>query len=253
MKLSIVIPILNSHEIVRRQILYYEKMDIPDGVEILFIDDGSDPPITSETKLKNFFIYQTNDFRPWTIELARNFGIRKARGEYVLITDIDYVIPRKTILDALTLKEDKTSIRREFGVLDENGNLTQDLDVLRTWGLTEDRIKSKGVMMPPHPNNYVMKRSVFDLVGYYDENRVMKPYPIGADAEFKRRWDKFKDKGLVTVRDNALRPVIYMLPNGQYCGDVDYNPFGLFHTLTRKTEYNMELQRLRDRGLRRKG
>ena len=246
MKLSIIIAVLNSHEIVRRQILHFEKMDIPDSVEILFIDDGSIPPIASNTKLKNFFIYATNDFRPWTIELARNFGIKKARGEYILITDMDYIIPRETILDALTLQEDKSSIRREFGVLDENGNFTQDLNVLRQWGLTEDRIRSRGVRMTPHPNNFIMRRSVFDIVGYFDESRVNRPYPIGADAEFKRRWTQFHDKGLVTLRDNTLRPMIYMFPNGQYCGDVDYNPFGLFHTLTRKTEYNMELQRLRD-------
>jgi len=248
MKLSIVIAVLNSHEIVRRQILYYEKMDIPDGVEILFIDDGSNPPITSDTKLKNFFIYQTNDFRPWTIELARNFGIKRARGEYVLITDVDYIIPKETIESALTLKEDKSSIRREFGVLDENGNFTQDFDVLRSWGLTEDRIKKNGVKMTPHPNNFIMKKTVFDLIGFFDESRVNRPYPIGADAEFKRRWTIFHDKGLVTLRDNNLRPKIYMFPNGQYCGDVDYNPFGFFHTLTRKTEYNLELQKLRDRG-----
>src|SRR4030043_228401 len=101
MKLSIVIAVLNSHEIVRRQILHYEKMDMPDGVEILFIDDGSDPPIVSDTKLKNFTIYATNDFRPWTVELARNFGIKKAKGEYILITDMDYIIPRECILSAL--------------------------------------------------------------------------------------------------------------------------------------------------------
>jgi len=247
MRLSIVIAVLNSHEIVRRQILHYEKMDIPDGVEILFIDDGSDPPITSDTTLKNFFIYQTNDFRPWTVELARNFGIRKARGEYVLITDMDYIIPRETILSALDLKEDKSSIRRELGVLDENGNFTQDLNVLRAWGVEEARLRRKGAYLPPHPNNFVMKKSVFDLVGYFDESRVDRPYPIGADAEFKRRWTKFYMKGLVTLRDNSLRPVIYMFPNGQFCGDPDYNPFGLFHNLTRKSAYNMELQKLRDR------
>jgi glycosyltransferase involved in cell wall biosynthesis len=251
MRLSIIIAILNSHEIVRRLLLYYEKMAIPDGVEFLFIDDGSDPPLKFDTKLKNFTMYYTNDFRPWTIELARNFGIKKAQGEYVLITDIDYIIPLSCIESALSLKEDRSGIRREFGVLDENGNFTQDLDVLRQWGLTEQRIRERGTQMPPHPNNFIMRKTVFDKIGYFDESRVNRPYPIGADAEFKRRWTKYLLRGEVTQRDNELRPMIYMFPNGQYCGDVDYNPFGLFHTLTRKTEYNMELQRLRDQGKRR--
>lgn len=247
MRLSIVIAVLNSHEIVRRQILHYEKMNIPDGVEILFIDDGSDPPITSDTKLKNFFIYQTNDFRPWTVELARNFGIKKARGEYILITDMDYIIPLSCIESALDLKEDKSSIRRELGVLDENGDFTQDLNVLRAWGVEEERLKRKRAYLPPHPNNFIMKKSVFDKIGYFDESRVNNPYPIGADAEFKRRFTTYYMRGEVTLRDNAFRPVIYMFPNGQFCGDMDYNPFGFFHTLTRKTEKNIGLQALRDK------
>jgi hypothetical protein len=162
---------------------------------------------------------------------------------------MDYIIPLSCIESALELKEDKSSIRRQFGVLDENGNLTQDLDVLRAYGLSEVIIKRRGVRMSPHPNNFIMKKSVFDLVGFFDESRVNRPYPIGADAEFKRRWSKYHEKGLVTLRDNDLRPTIYMFPNGQFCGDVDYNPFGLFHTLSRKTERNMELQKLRNRGL----
>ena len=241
MKLSIVIAVLNSHEIVRRQILHFEKMNIPDGVEILFIDDGSYPAITSDTKLKNFAIYATKDYRPWTVELARNFGIKKAKGEYILITDMDYIIPLSCIESALDLKEDKSSIRREFGILDENGDFTQDMGVLKSWGLIKDSPK-----MSPHPNNFIMRKKTFDYIGYFDETRVDRPYPIGADAEFKRRFVKFHNKGLVTLRDNDIRPMIYMFPNGQYCGDVDADPLGLFHTLTRKTEYNMELQRRRD-------
>jgi glycosyltransferase involved in cell wall biosynthesis len=242
MRLSIVVAVLNSHEIVRRQILHYEKMDLPDDVEILFIDDGSYPALESDTTLKNFAIHATNDYRPWTVELARNFGINKAQGEYVLITDLDYIIPIECIESALDLKEDKSSIRREFGILDENGDFSQDMDVLKSYGLIKN-----GVKMSPHPNNFIMRKSTFDVVGMFDESRVNRPYPIGADAEFKRRWTKFHDKGLVTLRDNELRPMIYMFPNGQYCGDVDANPFGLFHTLTRKTARNMELQKLRDK------
>jgi len=44
-KLSIIIPVLNSHEIVRRQIKHFKKMDLPDDVELIIVDDGSDPPL----------------------------------------------------------------------------------------------------------------------------------------------------------------------------------------------------------------
>jgi hypothetical protein len=35
--------------------------------------------------------------------------------------------------------------------------------------------------------------------------------------------------------DQDERPTIYMFPNGRYCGEKDFNPFGLFHDLKRKT------------------
>jgi len=44
-RLSIIIPVLNSHEIVRRQIAHFEKMDLPDDIELIIVDDGSDPPL----------------------------------------------------------------------------------------------------------------------------------------------------------------------------------------------------------------
>lgn len=44
-KLSIIIPVLNSHEIVRRQIKHFKRMDLPDDVELIIVDDGSDPPV----------------------------------------------------------------------------------------------------------------------------------------------------------------------------------------------------------------
>ena len=44
-RLSIIIPVLNSHEIVRRQIEHFKKMNLPDDVELIIVDDGSDPPL----------------------------------------------------------------------------------------------------------------------------------------------------------------------------------------------------------------
>jgi len=119
--------------------------------------------------------------------------------------------------------------------LDENGNLTQDYDVMRVYGLLESRITKK-LRLPPHPNNFVMRKETFWKLGGYREDLVDRPYPNKGDTYFKREWAKAYDKGQVTMTD--YRPTLYMFPNGQYCGDVDYNPFGLFHDLSRKTESN---------------
>jgi len=243
LKLSIIISILNSHEIVRRQYLHFAKMNLPNDVEIIFLDDGSDPPLTP-CNLKNFTLHATDDNRQWTTGIARNTGARMARGEYLLMTDIDYIIPRDAIEAARNLKEDKMGFKREFGVLDENGNLTQDMNVLRQWGLAEDRIRSRGTKIAPHPNNFVMRKETYWKLGGYREDRMNEGYPkCTDDGAFKIRWTNLLKSGQVTIQDADLRPTLYMFPSGQYCGDVDYNPFGIFHNLTRKTDVNYWYQK----------
>jgi len=213
-------------------------MDLPDDIEIIFLDDGSDPPLHDNgIKVKNFTLYPTNDKRAWTVELARNLGAKMAKGEYLLMTDIDYIIPQSAIMDVYNLKEDKMRFRREFGVLDENGELKRDYDTLREYGLLESRIKERGKHMPPHPNNFVMRKTTFFELGGYTEERVGVPYPNGGDSHFKRTWARTYNAGKVTMCE--YRPTLYMFPNGQFCGHVDYNPFGLFHTLSRVSERNV--------------
>lgn len=234
MKLSIVTSVLNSPEIVRRQILHYERLALPSEVEVVFMDDGSDPPLATDSQAVR--IVPTNDKREWTWAVARNAGARIARGEYLLMTDIDYIVPRKAIDDALAFTGDKMRFKREFGILNEQGEFTQDRDVLACYGLSQERMKAKGVRLPPHPNNFVMRRELFLSIGGYVEDRVGRPYPQREDGEFKQRWAALAAKG--EVKDSDHRPTIYMFPNGQFCGDCDFNPFGLFHNLTRKTSKN---------------
>jgi len=236
MKLSIIISVLNSHEILHRQLLYWKRLALPSDVEFIILDDGSDEPLMDTVGVPNLTIHPTHDKRPWTVELARNLGARMSTAPYLLMTDIDYIIPRDAIDRACTLTEDKMRFKRQFGVLDENGVPTQDLGVLRSYGLREDRITQKGVTLPPHPNNFVMRKETFWRLGGYREDLVDRPYPNKGDTYFKREWAKAYDAGRVTLLD--YRPILWMFPNGQYCGDVDYNPFNLFHTLSRKSPEN---------------
>jgi hypothetical protein len=214
-------------------------MDLPDDVEILFMDDGSDPPLElPEVVPKNFQLIPTNDFRPWTSSLARNRASKIARGSYFLMTDGDYILTKQAIEGARKFDEDRLGFRREFGVLDADGNLTQDHDVLLAYGLVPSRLKEKGTKLPPHPNNFVMRAGLFHELGGYREDLILgREYPQKEDSRFKRDLMRAIAKGKA-VRSGQQRPTIYMFPNGQFCGDVDYNPFGLMHTLSRKTEGN---------------
>lgn len=242
MRASIIIPILNSHEIVRRQVLHFEKMNLPDDVEIIMVDDGSDPPIEVNTTLKNFTLLKTNDTRPWTWPLARNKGAKQAKGEYFIMADLDHIISREFVDATRNFTGDHIRINREFAILDEEGNLTQDHEVLKQYGLSEKRLREKGVAMPPHRNQFAMHKDLYWKMGGFREDRIGMPYPQREDGDFAKLWRQLYEKGEVRDFDDVVgyehRPVLYMFPNGKYCGDVDHNPFGLFHTLSRKTEKN---------------
>lgn len=236
-KVSIIIPVLNSHEIVRRQMLYFEAMGIPEDVEIILVDDGSDPPIEVDTKLP-LSILRTNDKREWTWPLARNLGARHAKGDYFIMVDLDHIVTLDFINKVRNFNGDHVRINREFAVLDENGKLIQDIEVLRAYGLP----KGRGLKFTPHRNQFAIHKDLYWKIGGFREDRIGTPYPQREDGDFASKWRVLYEKGEIKDFDDVVgyehRPILYMFPNGKYCGDVDHNPFGLFHSLSRKTSKN---------------
>jgi len=231
-EVSIVVPCLNSHEALRRYLLHFEKIGIPDDTEVLIVDDGSDPPLDCKWAR----VHRTNDFRPWTWALARNAGAREAKGDKFIMVDLDHIIDRPLIDAVRAMKEDYMRFWREFAVIDENGVLTQDVETLVAYGWPRERWATRGVALPPHRNQFAMSRNLWDRMGGYIETRVGLPYPQREDGDFHDRWVEMFEKGEINMAEN--RPTLYMYPNGKYCGDVDFNPKNLFHNLTRKNRKN---------------
>lgn len=243
MKLSIVIPVLDSHEVLRRQFLYWEKIGLPEDTEIIIVDDGSNPPLEykeTHRKLPVRFI-RTNDTRPWTWALARNRGAKEAIGEYLLMYDLDHIIDKKLLDYARGFTGDKIQFKREFAVLNESGEFRQNLEELVAYGFPRDRFKSREFKLQPLPNNFVMRRDLFWELGGYREDLVERSYPQGEDRLFKKAFSEWEKSGKGHVHHE--RPTIYMYPNGYFCGDVDFDMFGLFHKLSRKTRRNRKYKR----------
>ena len=248
MKLSIVLTVLDSHEVVRRQLLHFAKIGLPDDTELILVDDGSDPPLRLEN-LRCYdtvsehgniptWIHRTHDTRPWTWALARNAGAHLATGRYLVMYDIDHILTKEALDFLRGFDGMKVQFIREFGVLDENGELQQDRDTLTDYGLRHDLPLRIG----PHPNMFCMRKDLFWELGGYREDVVEKPYPQGEDRSFRSKWRTFDPTGAKVC---THRPKIFVFPNGKYCGDVDADPKGLFHTLSRKTKRNFWYQKQR--------
>lgn len=203
-------------------------MNLPDDIEFIFVDDGSNPPLTGE--MKNLTFYQTNNKLAWTQGLGRNLGASKAKGEYLFMTDIDHVISKEALEDAFNFTGRRMIFRRQIAVLDENGVIRQDKETLANWGYESEKLDAS-----VHGNTFVMPKKDFDELGGYAYDRCTLGYhPIsnkGDDCYFNQIWNRKFGKDGVTVGHD-----IYMYPLGRFNKTGDLNTFQLFHSLSQKLQ-----------------
>lgn len=136
-------------------------------------------------------LYLALEHRRWDWLFARNLGVEKAATEWVLLTDIDHVVPTETLRTLLTAEmlpgdleldlSPKGPSRRVYMPLDPNFIFRfSRVDARKPypWKLSD---------LPPykaHPNSWLMTRAMFDRMGGYDE-RFSGFY--GSDSDFRER------------------------------------------------------------------
>jgi glycosyltransferase involved in cell wall biosynthesis len=235
MKISIIIAFYQSYGAVARQVKHFAKMNLPDDIEFIFVDDGSTPPHNiADYNLKNLRIHHTNDKRPWTQGLARNAGAKLATGEYLFLTDIDQILSKEAIMDVYNFTADKMVFRRYLAVLLEDGTLTQDPAVLEEYGVDMNRFNTKrGLYASVHGNTYAIRRSTFEAIGGYDPNHCLYGHHAGErqgeDSIFNRAWGRYAYRNGFTQEEGSP---VYIFPIGRYHVKYDLNPKGLFHNLS---------------------
>lgn len=254
MRLSIVIAVLDSSEVVRRQALWFKKMYLnPEKVELILVDDGSNPPLG---QYPPFTIYRHNIPAQWTQPAARNYGVKQAKGEYLLVTDIDHIIPYSLIKVGLETTYDFIKFKREVAVLNKDGEFVQSEEAVKSYGYK--KFEDRGFHIPPHTNSFIIKRDLYLSLGGVSEKYVgTGKYPNREEVGLRSLLKQMKANGEIKVLDDTVegdpRPTIYMIPNGRFCGDKDYNPFGLFHTLKRGEPERTRLTNKEKARLRREG
>lgn len=207
MRLSIIIAVLDSHDVVRKQLEHFNKILPGKSVELILLDDGSDPPIRChigpDFKLR---ILQTNDDRPWSQPCARNFGASHAKGDYLYMTDIDHILTEESVMEALEFTDDKMVFDRKFAILDDNASICREHNILLEYGCPDHRLEAKS----SHANTFVMKRQIFEQLGGYDSSFCGK-YG-GDDTDFNRRYGKLHYSGGCN-RSVKAKSLIYVYPD----------------------------------------
>jgi len=170
MKCSIIIAVLDSHEIFRRQLLHLSRI-LSQNWEVIVVDDGSQPPLRYHNRLPfPFRLLYTHDQRPWTQDKARNMGATAARGEYLLMLDIDHVVTRKVVANVNRFRGDMLKFARRVGELDDEG-----------------RLRGRGRAVRVAPNIFAIRKALFEQMGGYVETAGI----YGTDRHLQETYRQF--------------------------------------------------------------
>ena len=227
MKVTIIISIFNSHEAARRQIEHFKKLNLPDDWEIIFMDNGSEPRLYfPDHGLKNFNIYPTGIKIPWSQPYAKNVAAQIAKGEYLLITDADHFFPEDTIEYINNFTGDKLLFKRQFAILTEDGEISQNKHDLLKYGMKKDRYKRRGVSNHQHNNSFVIKKRIFKELGGFKKKYWFSGIHDFEDSSFYTTCNRYARKGRCLPAE-VTKFKILCFPG------THEDPIGLFHHLNR--------------------
>jgi hypothetical protein len=218
-QLSLIVAVLESYEVVRRQLLHLGRVLTPE-CELIVVDDGSAPSLRATCdgvpKSYAFRLHCTNDRRPWTQPRARNIGATLAAAPKLLLFDIDHILTAEVIALALGYAGDKLHWVRRPGVLDEEGKLVTDREALLAHGMTDETPSV-------HANSFMIRKEMFERLGGYSE-RFCGRYG-GDDIDFNRRYEQLCQAGLARPAE--------VQGEGFYYPDPAFDR-ALFHSLRRE-------------------
>lgn len=171
-EISVIIPVHNRREDLRRCLIAIATQDFPKELfEVIICDDGSDEDLTFVSEFDVTYLRQ-EQMGPGA---ARNLGIREARGRYIAMTDSD-TIPARSWLRKLyeAFENNPDGIGVEGRVCADNEGAFSPLG-------EGPFNKQGGVYLTC---NCAYKREILYQVGGFDESF---PYPAYEDIELAAR------------------------------------------------------------------
>jgi glycosyltransferase involved in cell wall biosynthesis len=166
--------------------------DLKAQLHVIIVDDGSPKESRPghkailETGLASDRLYRMLKDVRWNWLACRNLGVDQAETEWVLLTDIDHVLPEETLHRLV------------------HGDLSADrvyrlsrADAPHPWPYQLRECKAYKI----HPNTWLMTRAMYDRIGGYDE-RLSGCY--GTDGEFRDRVHE-QARSVVTLPHVLIR------------------------------------------------
>ena len=141
-------------------------------IEVIVVDDCSPATPASEVampqNLPRHSIFRLDRDVRWNQDAARNIGAHEALSPWLLLTDMDHVVPKETLAQLVAMDKDPSVF------------------------YTFSRIKfATGDRREPHPNSYFMTKELYWAIGGHDEDFAGI---YGKDFLFRKRAHRFTDE-----------------------------------------------------------
>jgi predicted glycosyltransferase involved in capsule biosynthesis len=160
---------------------------VRDMLSVVIVDDGSpnSPAFAEDLRGAALQVYRVREDIRWNQDACRNIGVRHAETNWVMLTDIDHMLDQKSWEHLLS----------------RDWNHEVVYNFLRV---------SAPEMLPykPHPNSWLMAKSVYEKIGGYDE-RFAGYY--GTDSDFRDRLVQVAQ--LKTIKSCLIRVPRSVIPD----------------------------------------
>lgn len=160
--ITLVYPYYRCPQFFLRQQAHWNGLprEIREHLRVIVVDDGSPDPIRPSASLVDLRVFRITVDRRWNWLAARNIGAHHAADGWLLLTDMDHVVPAET-LDALIHGAHDPSVVYAF-----------------------TRREHTGAVVGSHSASFFLTRRLFWQIGGYDE-RGSGYY--GNDGIFRRQ------------------------------------------------------------------
>lgn len=129
-------------------------------LEVVIVDDGSPGIAAAQVErpngLPSLKIFRVTVDLAWHQHAARNIGAREAKGPFLLLTDMDLLVPEETFIELLKFDPKSESEVYTF--------LRIDADTMKP------KLHPLTGKEHPHPNTFAMSKKFYWMVGGYDED-----------------------------------------------------------------------------------
>lgn len=180
---SLIVAYYDNPQMLQRQ--YDELSTLPPEVaehlSMIVVDDGSPnaPAVPRDIAPVGLQIYRMGVDVRWNQDACRNVGVRHAETNWVLLTDIDHLIPAETWEEVMRKERDPRHV------------------------FMFPRVSAPDLQpYKHHPNTWFMSRSLYDEIGGYDE-RFAGIY--GTDGDFAARLRAAKGVSIKWMKQPIIR------------------------------------------------